>query len=255
MVRRASIAASLTVASCLAHAGALAQDAEPPPAPLPPPTLEEAEPVAPAEPLPAPPEEEEEPQVLMRIGPGGRSWQDDLDHEPVADDIAFQTPGDLRTTIDAPQGARLRGAEPEEPMPPFVLGAAIGWGRLIAGMNVDFVRLEERLEAMIPELPAFRIGAAATQMFSDQGYIVGGGVRVGLGVPLCSTGGLVCDGAAFVQPGFLAGFFGARFDLDAILTLRLIVDRVLQLSVEGGYSLAFDGASLAHLSGGAGGVF
>jgi hypothetical protein len=241
-------------------AGAHAQDAEgPAPVELPAPTLEEAEPVAPPEPMPEPPEEEGEPQILLRIGPGDHpEWEGS---EPAPRDIAFETPGDLRTTEDLRQrsaGLRLESAdeEPDEPpLPPFVLAAGAGYSRFLSTVPIDFFRVEERFEVTIPELSLLRVGAAASQMFGANGYLVGGGVRIGLGVPFCRAGDLVCDGAAFVQPGFLAGLIGARFDLDALLSLRLILVRTVQVAVEGGYSLLFDGNSLLHVTGSAGFVF
>lgn len=229
-----------------------------PTAPLPPPTLEEEEPVAPLEPLPAPEEEEREPQILTRIGPGQHpEWEDDADEEPPRD-IAFETPGDLRSsqaTATNRPGLRFDGQEPEEPTPPFVLAVGAGWARYLSTVALDFFRIEERFEATIPDFPILRIGAGAAQMFNENGYLVGGGVRLGLGTPFCDLGGVTCDGVAYVQPGFLAGLSGPRFDLDALLSVRINVERVFQLALEGGYSLGIEAVSMPHLSLSAGGLF
>lgn len=225
--------------------------AEEAPVELPPPTLDEEEPVVPPEPLPAPEEEEEsQPEILTRIGPGQHpEWEDD--GEPTARDIAFETPGDLRSTQASPgnqPSARFDEARPEQPAPPFVIAAGAGWARFLSTVPLDFFRIEERFEATIPEFTTLRIGAGASQMFGPEGYLVGGGVRIGMGVPFCDLGDVVCDGVAFVQPGFMAGLTGPRFDLDALLSLRMNFLRAGQLALEGGYSLLFDGASLLHVT-------
>jgi len=249
-------AIATTLALLFFAAPARAQDAEAAPIELPPPTLEEETPALPPEPLPEPPAEEGESQILLRIGPGDHpEWEGS---EPAPRDIPFETPGDARSnqaTPDNPQGGQIYGTDPEEPLPPFVLAAGAGYARFLASMPVDFFRIEERFEATIPDFPTFRLGAAASQMFGANGYLVGGGVRLGLGVPLCDAGDFVCDGVAYVQPGFLAGLIGARFDLAALLSLRLILVRTVQVAVEGGYSLLFDGASLLYVTGSAGFVF
>ncbi len=250
--------AGLVALSCLASP-AQAQDEEPAPIELPPPTLVEETPALPPEPLPEPPEEEGESQILLRIGPGDHpEWEGS---ETAPRDIPFETPGDLRTTEDLRQsapGVRLDSTDPEpdeRPLPPFVLAAGAGYARFLSTEPIDFFRVEERFEATIPEFTTLRLGASASQMFGENGYIVGGGVRLGLGVPFCRNADLVCEGVAYVQPGFLAGLTGPRFDLDALLSLRLILARTVQVAAEGGYSLLFDGNSLLHVTGAAGFVF
>jgi len=219
---------------------------------LPAPTLEGEEPVAPAEPTTAP--ELEEPQILMHIGSGDHPEWEDQTAENVPRDIGFEVPGDARPE----PGGAVQGVNPQEPLPPFTLAVGAGFARLLGVVPFDFFRLEERFEATIPDFPQLRLGAAATQMFgSDGNYIVGGGARIGMGTTLCDDGGgLQCEGAIFVQPGFLTGQVGTRFDLNASLGLRLILERLVALAVDGGYSLEIDGnASLFHVTGQAGFVF
>lgn len=237
-----------------------AAPAEEAPPELPPPTLEGEEPVAPPEPLPvAPGEEESQPQILTRIGPGQHpDWEEDEDGESVPRDIPFETPGDMRSsqgTAEHPQGGQIYSTDPEVPSPPFVLAAGAGFARFLAATPLDFFRIDERFEATIPDFATFRIGASATQMIGENGFLVGGGVRLGLGVPLCDTGDVICDGVVYVQPGFMAGLTGPRFDLNALMSLRLNLFHVAQVAVEGGYSFIADAGNLLFVTGSAGVLF
>lgn len=238
---------------------ALAQEGEPTPdepaeapAPLPAPTLQGEEPLAPAEPTAAP--EEEAPQILMHIGSGDHpEWADEPSGE-LPRDIGFEVPGDARQVT----GGAVPGVNAREPLPPFVVTIGAGFARLLAVTPIDFFRLEERFEATVPDFPTLRLGAAATQMFGDNdNYVVGGGARIGMGTTVCDDGGgLQCEGVIFVQPGFLSGQLGTRFDLNASLSLRVILERLFELAIDGGYSLQIDGdASLFHVTGQAGFVF
>ena len=218
---------------------------------LPAPTLEEEEPLAPPEPTTAP--EEEAPEILAHIGPGDHPEWDENESGALPRDVSFEVPGDTRYA----SGASV-GVDPQEPLPPFVVAVGAGFARLLGVVPIDYFRLEERFEATIPDFPTLRLGAAATQMFgSDGNYIVGGGARIGMGAVVCDDGGgLQCEGVIFVQPGFLTGQLGTRFDLNASLSFRLIVERLIELAVDGGYSLGIDGnASLFHVTGQAGFVF
>ncbi len=224
---------------------------------LPTPTLEGAEPIGSAEPLPEPPAEPQ-PTILNHIGLGDHpEWEESEDDGEIPHDIAFETPGDPRGTTTTPdrRGAQVYGVDPEEEPPPYVLAAGAGYARFLAATPVDFFRIEERFEVALPELSGIRLGAAASQMFNDQSYVFGAGVRVGMGVNLCDTGHMQCEGVIYVQPGFLAGLTGPRFDLNASLGLRLLLWRLLSVSVDGGYSLLFDGNSLLHVTGSLGVLF
>jgi len=228
---------------------------------LPAPTLEEEEPIAPAEPLPeAPPTEEEQrrPQILEHIGTGDHpEWEDDEDAE-LPRDYAFEVPSDQRSnnnTPENPQNPQLISVDEEQEVPPFHLGVGGGWARLLAAVPLDFFRLEERFEARIPDFPELRLGGAAWQMIGDDSYVVGGGLRVGMGVRICDGGGVVCEGLVYVQPGFAAGRTGTRFDLHAGLSLRLVLDRLGLVSIDGAYSLLLESSSIVMLGGAAGFVF
>ena len=215
-----------------------------PPA-LPPPTLTEDPSDAPE---PAP---DDEPHILTHIGTGDHpEWEGERGEVPR--DVAFEPPASAATEgPDAPPGAQtvVPSVRPEEPPPPFVVGVGVGWARLLAMVPIDLLRLEERFEVSIPDFRMLRVGAAATQMLGDAGYVVGGGARVGMGVSVCETGGIVCEGVITVAPGFLTGLVGTRFDLNASLSFRLLIERVLWLAADGGYSLQFaDSVSIVHLT-------
>lgn len=225
-----------------------------PPTALPPPTLEEEEPIAPAEPQPAP--EPEQPVILHRIGTGDHpEWEDEGE---LPRDIAFETPGDQRVATNqqapAPQ-AQLPAAAPDVAPRTFELGVAGGYARLLAAEAIDLVRVEERFEARLPELEVLRLGVGATQMFSDTRFFVGGGVRIGFGAFFCEAGWVQCEGVATVQPGVLYGdILGVRFDLNASLDLRFLIEHLVELSIGGGYSLLGE-LSLLHVTGQVGFVF
>jgi len=226
---------------------------------LPAPTLEEEEPIAPPEPLPPEPEEEEgQPQILEHIGPGDHpEWEDGEDGD-VPRDYAFEVPGDQRSNVTQPgnpQAPQFPSVDEEQEVGPFHLGVGGGWARLLAGIPLDFFRAEERFEAMVPDFETLRLGAAAWQMVAEDRFVVGGGVRIGLGVRICDGAGVICEGSVFFQPGFAAGLTGPRFDLHAGLSLRLILGQLGLLSIDGGYSLLIEGNSIVHLGGTAGLVF
>ena len=222
----------------------------PPPLALPAPTLDDPPPIAPDEPLPSDPDPQ--PEILTHIGTGDHSEPEEL---PA--DIAFEVPGDARSTNSTPEhrpGLELRDQEPDEPLPPFLLSATAGFARFLGPSTLDFVRIEEHFEWTIPEFPVLRIGVGASQSLSGDRYVVGGGARIGMGVPFCHERRLTCEGAVFVQPGFLAGLTGLVFDLNASLTLRLVIGSAFVIEANGGYSFLGAG-SLLHVTGGLGVVF
>jgi len=258
---------ALSLLLCLASV-ARAQDAEASPdggtpegsmPTLPPPVLEGEEPVAPAEPSPAP--EPEAPQILAHIGTGDHPERAEEEGE-LPRDIGFDipmggaSPGQDPRQTTAMVAPSLSGVDPEEPPLPFVITVGAGFARLLAMVPLDFFRLEERFEAAVPDFPTLRLGASLSQMFGPSGTIVGGGARVGMGVTLCDERSLSCEGVLFAQPGFLAGLTGTRFDLNASLSLRLVVARLVQVAIDAGYSLQLgDNASLLHVTFQAGFVF
>lgn len=220
---------------------------------LPPPTLDEAEPVVPA------PPEGSQPQILLHIGPGDHpEWETDADEPELPRDIAFEiVPASDHRLMTNMVGGQVYGVDPEEPVPPFVVTVGAGYARFLGPVPVDFFRIEQRFEARVPGFETLRLGASAAQMIGENGYIVGGGVRIGMAVSLCENGtALLCEGVVIVQPGFLTGLIGTRFDLNASVSFRVIVERLVQLAIDGGYSLGFGGnGALLHLTGQAGFVF
>ncbi len=227
-------------------------DAPPPPA-LPAPTLDE-EPVLP-EPLPvAPPEPEEAPQILYRIGPGRHpEWEEDArDGASAPADVAFEVPGDLRTT-----GAPMRLPQDDDTpdVLPFGVSVGIGYARLLGIEGVDLFRLEQRFHARVPGIEFLYLGAAASQMLAANAILGGGGPRVGLGATFCGSSWIRCEGVAFVQPGFVTGdLVGTRFDLNAALEARFLLPPTFELGVSAGYSL-LGNTSIFHASATGGAAF
>ena len=213
---------------------------------LPAPTLEEPPP-GPPEPLPEP-EEEEPPVILHRISLGDHPEWEIEEGQELPRDVAFEVPGDARTQQQSGQ-IRLPSEDEQEPPPTFGVGLGAGFARLLGAVPFDYLRLEQRFEARIPEFPALRVGAAVTEMINDQYYLVGGGARLGLGATWCDAGWVACEGVAIVQPGVMGGdILGVRFDLHAGLDLRFHFRGLLELSVSGGYSLLGE-TSLFHVGG------
>lgn len=220
---------------------------------LPAPVLDD--PSAPSEPIPEP--EEEEPEILLHIGPGDHpEWEG---QEEVPENAPFVIP---EPTVGAgnavPQSiarAPANSVDPEEPSPLFSITAGAGFARLLAVEAIDYFRAEERFEARIPDIPTLRLGVAATQMVNDSDYILGGGARLGLGAYLFDEGGVRIEGVATVQFGVLAGpLVGPRFDVNGSFDIHFAFDQLVQLSINGGYSMLFDD-SLFHLTGHLGFLF
>lgn len=206
----------------------------------------------PPEPVAAEPEEE--PAILHRIGLGDHpDWENESEAAP---DVAFEVPGDQRTNAPTPQPrTQLEGVDLEEGPALFSVAVAGGYARLLATQPLDFFRLEERFEARIPAFPVLRVGVGASQMIATDGYLIGGGPRIGLGAYFCGASWIQCEGVANVQPGVMGGsHLGVRFDLNASLDLRFLLARLVELSLGGGYSLLQE-LSLFHLTGQVGLVF
>lgn len=245
------------------------------PAPLPAPTL----PDEPELPPPAEEAEEEGPnrEVLFRM-------TRDEDDDPLPPDVAFETPGDLRTS-SATQGQLppiLQGrAAPRDDdddddddgltdapwtPPAFVVAAGAGWTRLlIAERPIDYVRFEQRFEARIPDFDAVKLGVGVAELYSNQADVEGGtprervmieaGVRVGMGFFFCEASWVRCEGQITLQPGVIAGEpLGVQFDLHAGLELRFLFENLVQVSAGAAYSLVGT-TSLVHATGLIGIVF
>ena len=260
---------------------AAAQDEAPPdappapaptPAPLPAPTLpDEPELPPPAE----EPVEEEGPnrEVLFRM-------TREEDDETLPPDVAFETPGDLRTS-SVTQGQLppiFAGPAPREDddddddeegdgdatapwtPPPFLVAAGVGWTRLlIAERPIDYVRFEQRFEARIPDFDAVKLGVGVAELYSNQADVEGGtprervmveaGVRVGMGFFFCEASWVRCEGQITLQPGVIAGEpLGVQFDLHAGLELRFLFANIVQASAGAAYSLVGT-TSLVHATG------
>jgi hypothetical protein len=249
------LARSLIAITCLlAPSIAIAQEEAPP---LPAPELPDEEPAEPDEAEP-----EEPPRVLMRIRRG--QVDDDLavEEEPeyVERDVARPIPGDLRTagqtsavtlpeSEQGPPRASVSEAPARAPQPrPFSISAGVSFARLLAGTR-DFVMIQERFEALLPEFPALRLGVGVSQLYAcrsgttgtpsecELNFVFKGGPRVGLGVHLFDLGLLSCDGVVSVQPGIMFGDIGTYFDLHADLDVRFIFGRDFEVDLTGGFSL------------------
>lgn len=177
--------------------------------------------------------------ILERIGPSRRAAREDEEQDTaeapgrLPDDIAFVVPGDLRTR--EARGA-LPAAEPPPP-PTFLVSLGAGFTRQLANVAVDYLRLEQSFEARIPELLDLRVGLGVAELISDDLFVFEIGPRVGLGAGFCNERALRCEGVVQVQPGVAAGYLGVAFDLHARLELRLLIERVVELSAHGAFSL------------------
>lgn len=248
-----AIALSLTVLAVTA--GASAQDAgtlpdagTPSAEAAPAPSLEvELEPDPTQEPTPDPV------PILERVGPVHR-------HPPAAEaqpDVAFTLPDpERRDPRVARQGFQLPA---EEPAPPPIFGVAIGAGfsRLLANIAIDYLRLEQRFEARIPELSGFFVGAGVAELFdptSIDRYIIEVGPRAGFGASFCDDRLVRCDGVVLVQPGVAAGHLGVQFDFQAALEVRFLFARLLELSAGGTFSFV-GSATFVSLAGNVGLAF
>ncbi|GAB5549452.1 MAG: hypothetical protein SangKO_092120 [Sandaracinaceae bacterium] len=193
----------------------------------------------PPEPLEPPPEEEEgEPQILYRIRTGDHPEWEEENARQVPRDVSFEVPGDARTGTGVGAEATAideeRFGEPSE----FAIGAGVSWARLLTSVDIDFVRVEERFDWRIPDFGQMRLGLSASQSFAANQYLVGGGLRAGLGAYFCETRLVRCEIVAVVQPGVLAGdVLGARFDLHGSLEAHFDFDGVFGAWVEGGFSI------------------
>lgn len=258
-----------------------AQDEAPPdvpvtPTPLPAPTLpDEPELPPPAE---APPEEvEPNREVLFHL-------TREEDDEALPPDVAFETPGDLRTSSatqgqlppilagrpapredDDEEGDEEALTAPWTP-PPFLVAAGVGWTRLLfTERPIDYVRFEQRFEARIPDFDAVKLGVGVAELYSNQADVEGGaprervmveaGVRLGMGFFFCEASWVRCEGQITLQPGVIAGEpLGVQFDLHASLELRFLFANIVQASAGAAYSLVGT-TSLIHVTGMFGLVF
>ena len=250
------IALALLLAMAALPAAASAQDeGEAPPPTLPPPTLSPEEMDPPPEPLegeevPEPPEEEEgETEILMHIGTGDHpEWEEENARE-VPRDVAFEVPGDARTGQGVGASSvsidEERFGEPRE----FALGAGVSWARLISATEIDFLRVDQRFDWRVPDFPALRLGIGASQSFAANQWLVGGGLRAGLGTYFCESRLVRCEIVAVVQPGVLGGdVLGPRFDLHAALEAHFDFAGVFGAWVTGGFS-QLGTESMVHLGG------
>jgi hypothetical protein len=180
----------------------------------------------------------------------------DPTHEPTPERVPLLErigPSDPRV---ARQGFQLPA---EEPAPPPLFGIAIGAGfsRLLANIAIDYVRLEQRFEARIPELTGFFVGAGVAELFDPTSldrFIIEVGPRAGFGASFCDDRLVRCDGVVLVQPGVAAGHLGVQFDFQAALEVRFLLLRLLELSAGGTFSFV-GSATFVSLAGNIGLAF
>lgn len=187
------------------------------------------------------PEEPPTPPILERIGPLHRLQpQGELtpDVAVTLPQRAERDPEDARRTLTLPGQAAT-------PPPLFELAAGGGltW-RLANPGPIHYLRLDQRFEARIPDLPDFFLGAGVAELFelgSLSRVIVEAGPRFGLRTTFCEIDLVRCEGVAHVQPGIAFGALGAHFDLQAGLDARFLFKRVFLLSAGGDISFIGSG--------------
>ncbi len=206
------------------------------------PTLEvELEPDPTHEPTP------ERVPILERIGPPPR-------REPAPRDVPFTVPSDAQDARIQGQGLELPPEEPPEP-PIFGIAIGAGWTRQLSNIAIDYVRLEQRFEARIPDFLGFFVGVGVAELFDltspGGGFIIEVGPRAGFGAGFCDDRLVQCEGVVFIQPGIAAGDLGLQFDFQGALDLRFLFARLVELS--GGAAISFiGGTSFITVSGNAG---
>ncbi len=211
-------------------------------------------------------DETEERQALPILPSVGGRPPRAAEHDPAANrpqqgsgrlpnDTPFLIPGDLRNQQNI--GSPLPGQEPES-APPYLLAVSGGVTHWLApgtATGLNFARIEERFEARLPELGGFLFGAGAAQIFNFNSQIaMEVGPRVGWGAYFCDERDVKCEGAVHIQPGIAFGFLGVQFDLHADLDVRLLLWRVLQVGITGGYSF-IGGGNFLNLTGMVGVMF
>ena len=249
---RIAIALSLLVTALAASAraqDASAQDASAPDAEE---TEVEAAPSLDVEVEPDPPPEPtpERVPILERIGPSRR-------REPAqasTRDVPFVVPSAAQDARIQGQGLELPPEEPPEP-PIFDIAIGAGWTRQLANIALDYVRLEQRFEARIPDFLGLFVGVGVAELIDPTGvagYIIEVGPRVGFGAGFCDDSLVRCEGVVYVQPGVAAGpYIGVQFDFQGALDLRFLFARILELSA--GAALSFiDGTTFVSASGNVG---
>ena len=247
LVRIATIAVLLSLGVIATAADARAQDAGAPEEEAEAgeaeaaPTLEvELEPDPTHEPTP------ERVPILERIGPPPR-------REPASRDVPFTVPSDAQDARIQGQGLELPPEEPPEP-PIFGIAIGAGWTRQLSNIALDYVRLEQRFEARIPDFLGFFVGVGVAELFDPTAldrYIIEVGPRAGFGAGFCDDRLVQCEGVVFIQPGVAAGYLGLQFDFQGALDLRFLFARLVELS--GGAAISFiGGTTFISVSGNAG---